>query len=208
MVEEVVPPPGRLVRLGVVVRPGDPAEQHRLARMCDLAGVDVLWVDDEQVAVDVARAVSRAQVLVRPELDEAWARTLPVSVGRTPAEAEARAALDPALARYGPNGALDPSFSGDGRQTTDFPGFENWASGVALQGNKIVTVGSGDDDFALARYNPSGSLDPTFSGDGKQTTDFGGVDVANALALQPNGKIVAVGIAAYRYFALARYRGG
>ena len=101
MVEEVAPPPGRLVRLGVVVRPGDPAGQQRLARMCDLAGVDVLWVDDEQVAVVVAGAVSRAQVLVRPEVDEPWARTVPVSVGRTPAEAEARAAMDPALTHYG-----------------------------------------------------------------------------------------------------------
>jgi hypothetical protein len=101
MVEGVEPPPGRLVRLGVVVRPGDPAQQQRLARMCDLAGVDVLWVDDEQVAVAVAGAVSRAEVLIRPEVDEAWARTVPVSVGRTPAEAEARAAMDPTLSRYG-----------------------------------------------------------------------------------------------------------
>ena len=90
-----------------------------------------------------------------------------------------------ALARYTANGSLDPSFSGDGMQTTDFSGFENWASGVAVQGDgKIVAVGSGADDFALIRYNPNGSLDATFSGDGKQTTDFGGNDEAYALALQ------------------------
>ena len=88
MVEEVGPPPGRLVRLGVVVRPGEPAGQQRLARMCDLAGVDVLWVDDEQVAVDVASAVSRAQVLVRPEVDEAWARTLKDALARVEANAD------------------------------------------------------------------------------------------------------------------------
>ena len=101
MVEGVEPPPGRLVRLGVVVPSDEPDRQRRLARMCDLAGVDVLWVDDEQVAVAVAAAVGRAQVLVRPEADEPWARTVPVSVGRTPAEAEARAALDPSISRYG-----------------------------------------------------------------------------------------------------------
>ena len=101
MVEEVEPPSGRLVRLGVVIRPGEPAGQHRLARMCDLAGVDVLWVDDEQVAVAVADAVKQTEVLVRPQVDEVWARTVPVSVGRTPAEAEARAAMDPTLAGYG-----------------------------------------------------------------------------------------------------------
>ncbi len=127
-----------------------------------------------------------------------------VTAGSGPA---AFGASDPALARYGPNGALDLSFSGDGKQTTDFGGFENWASGVALQGNKIVAVGSGAQNFALIRYNPNGSLDPTFSGDGKQTTDFGGYDVAYALALQPNGRIVAVGTTSDR-FALARYLGG
>src|SRR5207342_2614093 len=40
---------------------------------------------------------------------------------------------------------------------------------------KIVAVGrAAGGDFGLARYNPDGSLDPSFSGDGKQTTDFGG----------------------------------
>ena len=48
-------------------------------------------------------------------------------------------------------------------------------------------------DFALARYNPNGSLDPSFSGDGKQTTDFGAGDWAKGVALQGDGKIVAVG---------------
>ena len=41
-------------------------------------------------------------------------------------------------------------------------------------------------DFALARYNPDGSLDSTFSGDGRLTTDLdGGADAAHALALEP-----------------------
>ena len=48
-------------------------------------------------------------------------------------------------------------------------------------------------DFGLARYNPNGSLDPSFSGDGKQTTDLGGLDQANGVAVQGDGKIVAVG---------------
>src|SRR4029079_15216061 len=70
------------------------------------------------------------------------------------------------------------------------------ANAVVVQGNgKLVAVGGGgvDEDFALARYNADGSLDNSFSGDGKQTTDFLNRDGANAVALQPNGKIVAVG---------------
>ncbi len=122
------------------------------------------------------------------------------STGRHPSS-------DFALARYNPDGSLDTSFSGDGRQTTDFGGLDT-ATGVALQGDgKIVVVGRGDArDFALARYNPDGSLDTSFSGDGKQTTDFfGGIDEATGVALQGDGKMVVVGRARRRDFALARY---
>jgi uncharacterized delta-60 repeat protein len=117
-----------------------------------------------------------------------------------------------ALARYNTNGSLDPSFSGDGKQTTDFSGGSDFANGVALQGDgRIVAAGSTTASsagfaFALARYHPNGSLDTTFSGDGKQTTGFGGV--ARGVALQGDGKIVAVGSAAITSsndFALARY---
>ncbi len=116
------------------------------------------------------------------------------------------------VARYNPNGSLDPTFSGDGLQRTDF-GASDGASDAAVQGDgKIVAAGFGADDFALARYNPNGSLDPSFSGDGLQTTDFlfGTPDLANDVAIQANGRIVAVGVAGGgvdtgRDFGLARY---
>jgi hypothetical protein len=101
MADAARPPEGRLARLGVVVRSAEPAQRRRLARMCDLAGVDVLWVADEHEALELGAVVERAQVLVRPALDEEWARTLAVSIGRTPAEAEARAAMDASLSGFG-----------------------------------------------------------------------------------------------------------
>src|SRR5262249_55155791 len=65
---------------------------------------------------------------------------------------------------------------------------------------KIVIAGAapqgGTDsayDFALARYNGDGSLDTLFNGTGKVTTPFGGQSYAYAMALQPDGSIVAVG---------------
>ena len=63
-------------------------------------------------------------------------------------------------------------------------------------------------DFALARYLPNGTLDATFSGDGKVHTNFFNGGVANALAIQPNdGRLVVAGssIASGNVFALARY---
>lgn len=99
-----------------------------------------------------------------------------------------------ALARYNADGTFDGTFSGDGRQMTRFG--KNWsvASGVALQGRKIVVAGSGlaRSDFAIARYRADGSLDPRFAGDGKQTTNFGALDHASDVILQ-DGRLVAGG---------------
>ena len=70
------------------------------------------------------------------------------------------------LARYGADGALDPSFSGDGLVTTDLGGTDD-GQGVAIQTDgKIVVAGGSGGNFALARYTTGGGLDPSFSGDG------------------------------------------
>src|SRR4029077_8399001 len=92
---------------------------------------------------------------------------------------------------------LDTSFSGDGKQTTDF-GAQDRATGVAVQSDgKIVVVGTtteaGFSVFALARFNPDGSPDTSFSGDGMQTTNFSAQEGATGVALQGDSKIVAVG---------------
>jgi uncharacterized delta-60 repeat protein len=110
---------------------------------------------------------------------------------------------DFALARYGADGTLDPSFGGDGKVTTDF-GSDEVANAFALQPDgKIVVAGSRDAgpgrDFALARYDANGNLDPSFDGDGKLTTDFGADEAAIGLALQ-SGKLLVIGDS-----ALVRY---
>jgi uncharacterized delta-60 repeat protein len=121
--------------------------------------------------------------------------------------------LDFALTRYNPDGSLDPTFGGDGKVTTDFAGSSDQATGMAIQVNgKIVAAGramvAGTSDFALTRYNADGSLDPTFGGDGKVTTDFGAFDEALAIAIQGDGRIVAVGytnVSGNDDFALTRF---
>ena len=120
------------------------------------------------------------------------------------------------LTRYNPNGSIDTSFSGDGKQTTTL----GRAEAAALQPDgKIVAVGNGGDgrggrnnfsDFTVARYNPDGSLDRSFSGDGKVVTDFlDYYDSARDVAIQPDGKIVVAGFVTFGSaggdFGLARY---
>jgi uncharacterized delta-60 repeat protein len=118
-----------------------------------------------------------------------------------------------ALARYKANGILDPSFGSDGKVVTDFSSHDDYAIGLAIQGNgKIVAAGGTTRDFyrfALARYNTDGTLDPTFSKDGRVTTNFSAsADEAHAVAIQSDGKIIAAGHANGERngrFALARY---
>ncbi|WP_063886634.1 DUF11 domain-containing protein [Streptomyces aureus] len=111
---------------------------------------------------------------------------------------------DFALARYNADGSLDTTFDTDGKVTTDFGGGEE-AAGVVVQADgKIVAAGRVGSDFGLARYNADGSLDTTFDTDGKVTTDFGGLDVAQGVAVQADGRIITVG-RTVSSLALARY---
>jgi uncharacterized delta-60 repeat protein len=122
---------------------------------------------------------------------------------------------DFALVRYNPDGSLDSSFGAGGKVTTAIGSSFDSATSAALQPDgKIVAVGSSRngviDVFALARYNPDGSLDTSFNGSGKVTTTVGsaGPDQALAATLQPNGKIIAAGFTSEgvnRKAALVRY---
>ena len=97
-----------------------------------------------------------------------------------------------ALARYNPNGGLDPAFGTGGLVTTDF-GSTDQAFAVALQGDgKIVTAGRRGSDVIVARHNADGSQDTLFGSNGRVVTNFGvaSTEQALALVLQPDGKIV------------------
>jgi uncharacterized delta-60 repeat protein len=110
-----------------------------------------------------------------------------------------------ALARFNPDGLLDASFDGDGRVMTAFTSLADAASDVEIQRDGRILL-SGYAGFsrtghsahtgALARYNPDGSLDTSFDGDGQLTTR---ADVdGSALALQPDGKILVAGASIVR----------
>jgi uncharacterized delta-60 repeat protein/uncharacterized repeat protein (TIGR01451 family) len=126
-----------------------------------------------------------------------------------------------AVLRYNANGSLDTSFGVDGLVEIDLFGRIDNASGVVLQPDGGILVGgrtnnnpnpqpSNDyDDFLLVRLTTNGTLDPTFGTNGKVVTDFFSKgDSANAIALQPDGRILLGGTASqssFASFALARY---
>jgi uncharacterized delta-60 repeat protein len=116
--------------------------------------------------------------------------------------------------RFNPNGMLDATFDGDGVASADFNIFSA-ASDIKIQTDgKIVGVGEtfGEGtDFAVARFNPNGSLDNTYGVGGKVVTAISGDDDRlNRLAIQTDGKIVGAGVSGLvgdKKITLARYLG-
>jgi uncharacterized delta-60 repeat protein len=100
------------------------------------------------------------------------------------------------IARYSINGLLDTTFGGSGYVTTDIGGGSSVYALVVQPDGKIVAGGIGGQgapNFALARYNPNGSLDTTFGEQGIVRTTVGYISNIYALALQVDGKILAAG---------------
>ena len=103
------------------------------------------------------------------------------------------------VVRYLPDGSLDPGFGNGGITISDFGDFTS-ANNLALQDDgKIVVVGAvdggseGGTDFAVVRYNNDGTLDNNFGTNGLVRIEFTGGEIARAVAIQPDDKIVVVG---------------
>ena len=110
---------------------------------------------------------------------------------------------DFAVARSTTAGELDASFSDDGKQTVDFGGTDEYAMSVSLDSAGRVLLGGTSNqpathiDFAAARLDSDGTLDPAFGIDGRVTTDIGtpgsGDFGQQVVAYQSDGKAIMVG---------------
>ncbi len=117
--------------------------------------------------------------------------------------------------RLNPNGSLDGSFNGDGKVTVTLDGAESAEAVTLGQNGTIVMVGhsrppdpsSSSDTFATVRLMANGSLDTTFSFDGKFVHRLPGrnFSVAEGALVQPDGRIVVVGFAGGPIFEMVRY---
>ncbi|MDP9295772.1 MAG: hypothetical protein M3O88_03615 [Actinomycetota bacterium] len=106
------------------------------------------------------------------------------------------------VARFAPDGTLDPSFGGgDGESVIWFAHPPNGCFGgfddVLIQPDaKIVAVGAACGEVGVARFLPDGTLDRGFGRGGTVLTPVskrGDGAEANAVTLQPDGKIVVAG---------------
>jgi uncharacterized delta-60 repeat protein len=108
---------------------------------------------------------------------------------------------DFALARYLPDGELDPGFGDGGRVITPISNVTDWLLALVVQPDgKLVAAGYSYErlsqgHIALARYNPDGSLDSRFDGDGVVVATALPVGmVGEQLLLQRNGRLLVAGI--------------
>jgi uncharacterized delta-60 repeat protein len=119
-----------------------------------------------------------------------------------------------ALARYNADGTLDLSFGNGGKILTKAGGLR-FAASLALQPDgKILVAGNADiggNDFGLVRYNSDGTLDHSFTNNGRLIKDFSDFRTCSDMVVQPDGTILLVGSGprAYRQasaFCIARYQ--
>ena len=123
-----------------------------------------------------------------------------------------------ALARFMPNGMLDNTFGGGtGKVTVSPVNMHAYIEDmVLLPDGKILCAGGawGDgetkESILLARFNPDGTPDSSFDGDGFVITQVGNFDLyASSIALQADGKIIVAGcinLTGYEEFAILRYK--
>ena len=183
---------GRIVVAGTATKPTDYHGVFIVARYTHAGGLDPTFSDDGMLTTrigpggpfgEVGLAVDDSNRIVFAGDDE------PGNGDRTRL----------AIARLRVNGAFDPSFSGDGKVLTSFGLDFNRANGVAIDhAQRVVAVGTtgnsrSPSSFAIARYTPSGSLDPAFSGDGRVTTSIAHFSIAHDAAIDSSGNIVVGG---------------
>ncbi|HNU58088.1 MAG TPA: delta-60 repeat domain-containing protein [Flavobacteriales bacterium] len=122
---------------------------------------------------------------------------------------------DPLLVLFTAQGALDPTFDGDGWLVLDTDDDADQFLDVLVDGGgHLVATGiaspNGEQELMLTRRTLTGAGDPAFGTNGTTVTDFPYYGVGTCLALQDDGKILVGGwihTSFYNYGLIARFTG-
>ncbi len=206
-----IQPDGKIVIVGSTTNPHHGAADFAVARLSSDGTVDKTFGANGKVVTTFPGGNSEGAfaVALQPDGHILVAGSLDfVRNGRS----------DFAVARYTIDGTLDTSFSTDGTTTLNVGADFDVAQDIAIQSDGRILVGgySGGAsqhsfNFSVARFESDGTLDIAFADNGVAITNFANdFDALHALALQSDGKLVAVGAATVdgvRRFALARFEG-
>jgi len=98
------------------------------------------------------------------------------------------------IVRYLPDGALDASFSGDGKVLTDGLPSLRLSNLVIAQDNSIFAVGRDEEyDIVVAHVLVDGTLDPAYGNAGYVRVVRDIAQYPTGVQLQPNGRLIIVG---------------
>ena len=184
----VLQPDGKLVAVGTVTAPQGAPEEFALVRYLPDGSLDTSFGSGGVVETPIPSGYAEANAAVlQPDGKIVVAGDYLSAAGS-----------EFALARYNTDGSLDTSFGSGGIVTTQVEGVNSKAFGLVLQPDgKIVAGGeatsSTGNGSALVRYLPDGSLDPSFGTGGIAFSTQPGEHGFDAVALQPDGKILGVG---------------
>lgn len=116
--------------------------------------------------------------------------------------------------RYNHDGSLDPLFGTAGKIFTPVCAISDRSNALVIGSDGTILLAgfaynTSNRDFALVRYLANGTIDNSFDSDGILLTPIGdSTDVISDLIVQPDGKILAVGLSHNGVdsdLALARY---
>ena len=198
-----IQPDGKIVVVGQAYIAGEYTNGFGVARFQSNGILDSNFGTDGKVTATFFQGKSAYAVVIQDDGK--------ILVGGEADSDEEKSNSEFALLRYNENGTLDATFGNGGRA---FTGWQDYSlDGIRdlslLVDGKILAVGNTSDwyngDMAMARYNTNGTLDKSFSYDGKVHADFGATnDRARAIAVQSDGKIVIAG-STYYTLAIARF---
>jgi uncharacterized delta-60 repeat protein len=186
-------PDGRIVTVGR--RSGRRADAVFVARRLDNGQLDPTFRNG---VVPVASKAFMYLAAIQPD-----GRILIAGGAPGAGESADGSPFDFVLVRLLQTGELDPSFGAGGVVRTDF-GADDGPDAMTLEDDgKIILAGGADrgypdranpdSSFALARYLPDGSLDPSFGAGGKALITFGRFNEAFAVTVEANGKVAVAG---------------
>ena len=189
-----IQPDGKLVAMGSVSpAPADLVDsEFAVARYNSDGSLDASFGFGGKVATDLGRGpqVGAAAGALQPDGKIILAGSV---IGRV--------TYNLALARFNADGSPDVGFGIGGSVITELPGSSGAQQilALALQSDgRIVAAGTNSFNLTLGRYNPDGSLDSSFGSGGLVTTPVSSLfNVAHSIAIQPDGRIVAVGAAVF-----------
>jgi uncharacterized delta-60 repeat protein len=184
-----VQPDGKIVAAGYSFFGSSTPQSMAVVRYNSNGTPDSSFDGDGRAFIDLAAAGSRANVVAL----QADGKIVVGGLLREPVGTVS----DFALVRLNTDGSPDNTFDGDGKLTTEFSTTSTNILGLGIQSDgRIVAAGNSNQgaarDIAMARYNTDGSLDTSFDGDGKLTTDIGD-DLVGNMRIQADGKIVVCG---------------